>query len=44
MVKAGRKADNASKDYGVDGNLVVVANIAGVLKVADAMKWQGVAY
>ena len=33
-----------SKEYDVEGNLVVGANIAGFLKVADAMKWQGVAY
>ena len=37
-------AFNASKEYGFEGNLVVGANIAGFLKVADAMKWQGVAY
>jgi glutamate dehydrogenase (NADP+) len=33
---------DASKTYGMDGNLVAGANIAGFLKVADAMKWQGV--
>ena len=37
-------AFNAAKEYGFEGNLVVGANIAGFLKVADAMKWQGVAY
>ncbi|MBC8584492.1 NADP-specific glutamate dehydrogenase [Youxingia wuxianensis] len=37
-------AYNASKEYGAEGNLVMGANIAGFLKVADAMKWQGVAY
>lgn len=37
-------AYNASKEYGADGNLVSGANIAGFLKVAEAMKWQGVAY
>lgn len=37
-------AFNASKEYGAEGNLVVGANIAGFLKVADAMKWQGIAY
>ena len=37
-------AYNASKEYGFEGNLVVGANIAGFLKVADAMKWQGIAY
>ncbi|MCI8477977.1 MAG: NADP-specific glutamate dehydrogenase [Oscillospiraceae bacterium] len=33
---------NAAAEYGVEGNLVVGANIAGFLKVADAMLWQGV--
>ena len=37
-------AYNAAKEYGHEGNLVVGANIAGFLKVADAMKWQGIAY
>ena len=35
---------NAAKKYGLEGNLVAGANIAGFLKVADAMKWQGIAY
>ncbi len=35
-------AYDASKQFGKEGNLVVGANIAGFLKVADAMKWQGV--
>lgn len=35
---------NASKEYGMEGNLVAGANIAGFLKVADAMLWQGVSY
>ena len=35
---------NASKEFGAEGNLVVGANIAGFLKIADAMKWQGIAY
>jgi len=34
----------ASAEFGFEGNLVVGANIAGFLKVAEAMKWQGVAY
>ncbi|MCL2088806.1 MAG: NADP-specific glutamate dehydrogenase [Oscillospiraceae bacterium] len=34
----------ASKKYGMDGNLVVGANIAGFNKVAEAMIAQGVAY
>ncbi len=35
---------NAAKEYGMEGDLVAGANIAGFLKVAEAMKWQGVAY
>lgn len=35
---------NAAKEYGVDGNLVAGANIAGFKKVADAMIAQGVSY
>ncbi len=34
----------AAKEYGCEGNLVAGANIAGFLKIADAMKWQGIAY
>jgi glutamate dehydrogenase (NADP+) len=34
----------AAAEYGFEGNLVAGANIAGFLKVADAMKWQGIAY
>ena len=33
---------DAAKEYGMEGNLIAGANIAGFLKVADAMKWQGV--
>ncbi len=44
MVNIFHNAYDAAKEYGYDGNLVVGANIAGFLKVADAMKWQGVAY
>lgn len=44
MVNIFHNAYNASKEYDHEGNLVVGANIAGFLKVADAMKWQGVAY
>ena len=44
MVNIFHNAYNAAKEFGYDGNLVVGANIAGFLKVADAMKWQGVAY
>ena len=34
--------DNAAKEYGMEGNYVAGANIAGFLKVADAMLLQGV--
>ena len=34
--------DNAAKQYGMEGNYVAGANIAGFLKVADAMMLQGV--
>ncbi|MBQ3125813.1 MAG: NADP-specific glutamate dehydrogenase, partial [Clostridia bacterium] len=34
----------AAKEYGMEGDLVAGANIAGFIKVANAMKWQGVAY
>lgn len=37
-----RKSMKASEDYDASGNLVVGANIAGFLKVADAMIEQGV--
>ena len=39
-----KAAYNASVECGCEGNLVVGANVAGFLKVYDAMKWQGVAY
>lgn len=35
-------AHNTAKEYGVDGNYVVGANIAGFTRVADAMLQQGV--
>ena len=44
MIDIFHNSFNASKEYGHEGNLVMGANIAGFLKVADAMKWQGVAY
>ena len=34
--------DKAAKEYGMEGNYVAGANIAGFLKVAEAMKAQGV--
>ena len=44
MVGIFHSAYNASQEFGDAGNLVLGANVAGFLKVADAMKWQGVAY
>ncbi len=44
MVGIFHNAYNASQEFGDAGNLVLGANVAGFLKVADAMKWQGVAY
>ena len=44
MVNIYRNASTAAKEYGMEGNLVAGANIAGFLKVADAMLWQGIAY
>ena len=44
MINIYHNAAKAAKDYGMEGNLVAGANIAGFLKVAEAMKWQGVAY
>ncbi|MFT8319973.1 MAG: NADP-specific glutamate dehydrogenase [Bacillus sp. (in: firmicutes)] len=37
-----RKSKQASEEYGASGNLVVGANIAGFIKVADAMVAQGI--
>jgi glutamate dehydrogenase (NADP+) len=37
-------AAQAAADYGMPGNLVAGANIAGFIKVADAMLWQGICY
>ncbi|NLK51185.1 MAG: NADP-specific glutamate dehydrogenase [Syntrophomonadaceae bacterium] len=37
-----RNASQAAQDYGLEGNLVAGANIAGFLKVAQAMLAQGV--
>ena len=37
-------AAKAAKEYGMEGNLVAGANIAGFLKIADAMLWQGISY
>ena len=42
MEKIFHSAYDASVEYGLSGNLVAGANIAGFLKVADAMLWQGI--
>lgn len=42
MVNIFRNIDSASRKYGFEGNYVVGANIAGFLKVADAMMAQGI--
>lgn len=39
-----KASSEAANEYGCEGNLVAGANIAGFLKVAEAMKWQGIAY
>ncbi|MBU3177730.1 NADP-specific glutamate dehydrogenase [Clostridium estertheticum] len=38
------KASSAAKEYGFEGNLLAGANIAGFIKVADAMYSEGIAY
>ena len=42
MVNIFHNLDDAAKNYGLEGNYVAGANIAGFLKVADAMKAQGI--
>ena len=42
MVTIYKNISDASKEYGCDGNLVAGANIAGFIKVANAMLAQGV--
>ena len=42
MVNIFHNVDNAAKEYGMEGNYVAGANIAGFLKVADAMLAQGI--
>ncbi len=44
MVNIFHNAYSAAEEYGMKGNLVAGANIAGFLKVADAMLAQGIAY
>ena len=42
MVNIFHQLDKAAKEYGLDGDYVAGANIAGFLKVADAMNAQGI--
>ncbi|MBR3806824.1 MAG: NADP-specific glutamate dehydrogenase [Lachnospiraceae bacterium] len=42
MVNIFHNLDDAAKKYGMDGNYVAGANIAGFLKVAEAMTAQGI--
>ena len=42
MVNIYHNIDNAAKEYGYDGNYVMGANIAGFIKVADAMMAHGI--
>ena len=42
MVNIFHSLDDACKKYGMEGNYVAGANIAGFLKVAEAMKAQGI--
>ncbi|MBM7684980.1 NADP-specific glutamate dehydrogenase [Defluviitalea raffinosedens] len=44
MANIHKSAQDAAKEYGHEGNYVVGANIAGFLKVAEAMLAQGIAY
>ncbi len=44
MVNIYKNASAAAKEYGFEDNLVAGANIAGFLKVANAMYAQGIAY
>jgi len=39
-----KNSSEAAKKYGMEGDLIAGANIAGFEKVAEAMKWQGIAY
>ena len=41
MVSIFKACDEAAKEYGMEGNYMAGANIAGFLKVAEAMKAQG---
>ena len=41
MANIYKSSFDAAKEYGLEGDLCAGANIAGFLKVAEAMKWQG---
>lgn len=41
MINIFKSCDSAAKEYGMEGNYMAGANIAGFLKVAEAMKAQG---
>ena len=41
MLNIYKNASAAARDYGMEGNLVAGANIAGFVKVADALVAQG---
>jgi glutamate dehydrogenase (NADP+) len=42
MINIFHSIDEASKEYGLAGNYIAGANIAGFKKVADAMLAQGI--
>ena len=42
MVNIFHNSYNASKDCGMEGNLVVGANVAGFIKVSNAMLAEGI--
>ena len=42
MINIYHNIDNASKKYGMEGNYVAGANIAGFLKVVNVMEAQGI--
>lgn len=44
MVNIYHNSAKAAEEYGVKGDLVAGANIAGFKKVAEAMLWQGISY
>jgi len=44
MINIYHNAYKASAEYGMEGNLVAGANIAGFLKIAEAMAAQGISY